>query len=223
MRLGRGELRIVGGEWRSRRLRFPAEPGLRPTPDRLRETLFDWLGDWIVGRRVLDLYAGSGALGLEALSRGAREAVFVERSAPIAAGLRKNLARLDVMPSSRQDTGAPAVLVECADALEFLRATPGRFDLVFVDPPWTANFAAPSLGLLAANPLLAADHRVYLEQPAAGCAGRQKPGAGPPVGWKTLKTARSGDAEGLLLHQEDAAPAAKKARKGRMNANPPNS
>src|SRR5690625_4440993 len=75
---GTGEVRIIGGTWRSRRIRFPGELDIRPTPDRLRETLFNWLGEWVIGRRVLDLFAGSGALGIEALSRGAREAVFVE-------------------------------------------------------------------------------------------------------------------------------------------------
>lgn len=180
-----GELRIVGGAWRGRRLRFAAAPGLRPTPDRLRETLFNWLGDWIVGRWVLDLYAGSGALGIEALSRGAAAAVFVERSASAAAALRANLERL----------GAESARVECTDALEFLHSAPGRFDLVLVDPPWASELAGESLALLTARQLLAADHRVYLEQPAASIAGVFDR-AGD---WEVVKTARAGEACGRLL------------------------
>ncbi|MGH8274665.1 MAG: 16S rRNA (guanine(966)-N(2))-methyltransferase RsmD [Gammaproteobacteria bacterium] len=204
-----GQLRIVGGHWRSRRLRFPAAPGLRPTPDRLRETLFDWLGEWIVGRRVLDLYAGSGALGIEALSRGAAEAVFIERSASVAAALRKNLARLDVAPSSRQDAGAPTARIECTDALGFLRDAPGFFDLVFLDPPYASDLAFASFALLAANPLLTPDHRVYLEQPTLARIGRDKPRSGAvvndlPAGWELLKSARAGGARGALLRREAA-------------------
>ncbi len=177
-----GELRIVGGAWRGRRLHFTAAPGLRPTPDRLRETLFNWLGDWIVGRRVLDLYAGSGALGIEALSRGAGGAVFIERSAPTAAALRANLGRL----------GAGAVRVECADAREFLHSASDRFDLVFVDPPWASGLAGDSLSLLAMHSLLAPDHRVYLEQ-AVDVADNFFPQ------WEEIKRTRVGGAYGRLL------------------------
>ncbi|MGH8428656.1 MAG: 16S rRNA (guanine(966)-N(2))-methyltransferase RsmD [Gammaproteobacteria bacterium] len=184
----RGELRIVGGTWRSRRIRFPAVPGLRPTPDRLRETLFDWLGPWIEGRRVLDLYAGSGALGLEALSRGAREAVFVERSRTVAAALRENLAALGAADAGR---------IECADALAFLHSDPDAFDLVFLDPPWASGLATASLTALATDGRLTTDHRVYLEL-------RATPEPTPlPTGWTELVATRVGEAVGqLLAHSE---------------------
>ena len=108
-----GELRIIGGAWRSRRIRFPDRPGLRPTPDRVRETLFNWLGQDLTGRDCLDLYAGSGALGFEAASRGARRVVMVERDAAALRALQANRALLD----------AAAVAVVCADALEFLQTS----------------------------------------------------------------------------------------------------
>ncbi|MDN5865438.1 MAG: 16S rRNA (guanine(966)-N(2))-methyltransferase RsmD [Gammaproteobacteria bacterium] len=182
-----GELRIIGGEWRSRRLRFPCEPGLRPTPDRLRETLFNWLGDWIQGRRVLDLFAGSGALGLEALSRGAAQAVFVECSSHVVAVLRSNLARLD----------ARAARIEEADALAFLGRARERFDIVFLDPPWASDLAGEALDGLAGGALLSGEHRVYLERPVTA-------GAGLPAGWERLKSARTGGVQADLLCRESA-------------------
>ncbi|MGA7966719.1 MAG: 16S rRNA (guanine(966)-N(2))-methyltransferase RsmD [Gammaproteobacteria bacterium] len=150
----RGELRIVGGVWRSRRLRFPAGPSLRPTPDRVRETLFNWLGPWVEGRRVLDLFAGSGALGLEALSRGAAEAVFVERERPAADALRANIETLGVDKAS----------VLCTDALRFLERTESSFDLVFIDPPYAGGLAWTALERLLARRLLRTGGQVYLEQ-----------------------------------------------------------
>lgn len=184
LRRHRGELRIIGGAWRGRRLRFPREPGLRPTPDRLRETLFNWLGDWIRGRRVLDLFAGSGALGLEALSRGAAEAVFVERSERVVAALRANAGRL----------GARAARVEAADAIEFLGRPGECFGLVLLDPPWASGLAPRALARLEADMLLSAGHRVYLESAASL-------GSAPPHGWERLKIARSGGVKAELLRR----------------------
>ena len=140
-----GSVRIIGGRWRGTRLPVPDRPGLRPTSDRARETLFNWLQPMLPGARVLDLFAGSGALGLEALSRGARSAVLVERD-------RRRCERLRAV-ADRLDGGGAARIVH-ADALGFLRAPTGeRFDLAFIDPPfdldlWGAAIATGT-GLLA--------------------------------------------------------------------------
>lgn len=179
-------MRIIGGRWRSRRVRFPAGAGLRPTPDRLRETLFNWLGAWIEGRRVLDLFAGSGALGLEALSRGAAAAVFLERSRTAARALEANV----------QGLGAVTAEVRCADALAWLRGASEAFDLVFIDPPYAQDLVRPALDILAERRLLGPGHRVYVERP--------KP-AKLPAGWEVLRRACAGSAEGLLSVRDAAA------------------
>jgi len=160
-----GSVRIVGGRWRGTRLPVADAPGLRPTSDRVRETLFNWLAPILPGARVLDLFAGSGALGLEALSRGGREALLVERDARLAESLRLTVARLRAEDEAR---------VVAADALAFLRAPlHGRFDIVFLDPPFAAD---PWPAVFAALPAwLAEDAWLYLESPAD--AGIQ-PGAG---------------------------------------------
>ncbi len=184
MRKRVGELRIVGGAWRSRRLRFPSVPELRPTPDRARETLFNWLGPWIEGRRVLDLFAGSGALGLEALSRGAAEAVFVEHARPVAAALRTNIEVL----------GATGASVVGTDALRFLARARDGFDLVFVDPPYAGELARIALERLLALQLLRAGGRVYLEHDGAAGAAFEIP---PPL--RLHRELRVGAVHGLLL------------------------
>ena len=119
-------VRIVGGSWRSRLIEIPKLPGLRPTPDRVRETLFNWLGQDLHGLRCLDLFAGSGVLGFEAASRGAAEVVLVERDARAAAALR----------ATAQALQATQVEVVRADAVEFARSTSRSFNLVFLDPPY---------------------------------------------------------------------------------------
>jgi 16S rRNA (guanine966-N2)-methyltransferase len=146
-------VRIIGGAWRSRVLRFPAVADLRPTPDRVRETLFNWLGQDLTGRRCLDLFAGSGALGFEALSRGAAEVVMVERSRAALAALRENGAQLGVGDRGRFVFG---------DALHFLDS-PGEtgFDVVFVDPPYGRGLADAVLARLPG--CLARDALVYVE------------------------------------------------------------
>lgn len=123
-----GKLRIIGGEFRSRIVDFDPAAGVRPTPDRVRQTLFDWLTPVIAGARCLDLFAGSGALGLEALSRGAAYATFVERDAAVAAALKRNAEKLDA-------TGRAQILAGSALALP--RTEP--FDLIFADPPYGAG------------------------------------------------------------------------------------
>ena len=129
-------VRIVAGAYRSRVLRFPARPGLRPTPDRVRETLFNWLGQDLSGRECLDLFAGSGALGFEAVSRGASSVVMVESDRQAFEALRQNAAALGCQGS---------VELVRADALEFMRDLARAFDIVFVDPP----FASGLFGRLA--------------------------------------------------------------------------
>lgn len=181
---GAGEVRIIGGTWRHRRIHFPAEPGIRPTPDRLRETLFNWLGEWIVGRRVLDLFAGSGALGIEALSRGAGEAVFVERSPTVAWALSANLERLQ----------ARCARVEKADARAWLKRASGPYDLVFLDPPYRSDAGPAVFTTLSKRGLLAPDHRVYREQ------ARSLAAEPPFAGWEVLRESRAGDAVGRLLY-----------------------
>ena len=124
---GRNSVRIIGGGWRGRRITFPDVPGLRPTPDRVRETLFNWLQHDIAGARCLDLFAGSGALGLEALSRGAKELVFVEQSVAASRALQEQLARLGAERRSQ--------VVEMG-AARYLRGAAPAFDIVFLDPPF---------------------------------------------------------------------------------------
>jgi len=150
-----GKVRLIGGRWRGTRLSVPDAPGLRPTSDRVRETLFNWLMPMLSGARVLDLFAGSGALGLEALSRGAAEAVLVERDPALAAALRETVARLQ---------GGDAATVVQGDALAWLASrSPQDFDLAFVDPPFGAGLWDEVLPRLL--PRLAADAWLYLETP----------------------------------------------------------
>ncbi len=165
-------VRIIGGQWRSRRIAFADAPELRPTPDRVRETLFNWLGQDLSGRRCLDLFAGAGALGFEALSRGAAEVVMVERSRSAAAALRDNAARL----------GASALQIVVGDALHFLAgAPPSRFDVVFVDPPYRSGLVAAVLERLPAA--LAGGASVYVESDAPLAL---------PSAWRVLRRGRAG-------------------------------
>lgn len=153
-----GRLRIIGGAWRSRRLTFPAIDGLRPTPDRVRETLFNWLQNVISGARCLDLFAGSGALGFEALSRGAAAAVMVDHHPQVLRSLRENARAL----------GADAASIVDADALAYLgNAAPAPFDIVFLDPPFALDLWQRCAERLESNGWLTADARIYLETPAA--------------------------------------------------------
>jgi len=122
-------VRIIGGDWRSRQIAFPDRRDLRPTPDRVRETLFNWLGQDLTGKTCLDLFAGSGALGFEAASRGARRVVMVESDAQTFRALQASRALLK----------ADAVELARADAIEFLRADAGLYDVVFLDPPFRSD------------------------------------------------------------------------------------
>ncbi len=149
----RNQLRIIAGQWRGWRLRFPNVPGLRPTPDRVRETLFNWLTPILPGARCLDLFAGSGALGLEALSRGAGEVVFVEQHAAAVAVLRENLVQL----------GVTTAQVNQADALRWLQRSPTPFDIVWLDPPFGQNWLVPVCAMLEQAGWLTATAWIYLE------------------------------------------------------------
>lgn len=149
------QLRIIGGQWRSRRLRFPAIDGLRPTMDRVRETVFNWLQQDIQGARVLDAFAGSGALGLEALSRGAREVIFLEKHAKAAMQIKDNLKQLDARNAQ----------VWAGDALVWLEQNPEPYDLVFLDPPFGKDLLQPALEKLTLLPgaLVYVEHEAKLQ------------------------------------------------------------
>ena len=151
MTAGRNRVRIIGGEWRSRQVRFLPAEGLRPTPDRVRETLFNWLGQRLDGMRCIDLFAGSGALGFEALSRGAASVLMVERDRDAAEQLRR----------SARELGATGARVVHGDALQFLARNDEVFDVAFVDPPYASALAPRAMQAL--HPRLAPAARVYVE------------------------------------------------------------
>ena len=150
MKRSPGTLRIIGGEWRRRLIEFDTAAGVRPTPDRVRQTLFDWLAPLIEGAHCLDLFAGSGALGLEALSRGAAHVTFVERAARPAGMIRAALEKLG---------GTERAVIVASDAMNY--SSPSRFDVVFLDPPFDSGLLKPALERLP--PLLKLGSRVYLE------------------------------------------------------------
>jgi 16S rRNA (guanine966-N2)-methyltransferase len=171
-------VRIIGGLWRSRILEFPDAEDLRPTPDRVRETLFNWLGRDLTGMACLDLFAGSGALGFEALSRGAASVVMIEKNPAALRALRDNAHKLD----------ATGLTVVRGDALEFVRGARSRFDVVFVDPPYRLGMQVAALGLLRG--LLAEGGRVYVESDAV---------FEPPRGWAIFRRSRAGNVHFHLL------------------------
>lgn len=173
-----GRVRIVGGVWRSRLIGVPSRPGLRPTPDRVRETLFNWLGQNLSGLACLDLFAGSGALGFEAASRGAARVVLVEQERAVVETLHASRAALD----------ATNVEIVAADALAYLAGERGRFDVVFLDPPFRQNVLSAVLPALP--PRLAPSARVYLE------AALPLPVSAP---WHELRRKRAGQVSYQLL------------------------
>ena len=149
-------IRIIGGEWRSRQLPFIEVPGLRPTPDRVRETLFNWLQGRISSARCLDLFAGSGAIGFEALSRYAAEVVLVEKHAKVAQQLRDNLASLKIEDERR-------ALIVNKDALMYVEETAEAFDIIFLDPPYRKGLLPKVLDQIVSRSLLNTDGIIYLE------------------------------------------------------------
>jgi len=168
---GRNRVRIIAGKWRSRVVKFPAAAHLRPTPDRVRETLFNWLGQRLDGLACLDLFAGSGALGFEALSRGARRVVMVESDRKVAQALRE----------SARSLGAAEVEVVNAEALAWLARASERFDLAFVDPPYASGLA--QLALAALPERMNPGARVYAESPQP---------LELSAAWRTLREDRAG-------------------------------
>ena len=183
-----GRLRIVAGKWRSRLLDVADVPGLRPTSERIRETLFNWLAPTIHGARCLDLFAGTGALGLEALSRGAGEVVLVEKSGPAATTLRANVGVL----------GAEGADVRQADAYQFIAAAMDKhFDIVFLDPPFATDSLGDLCRLLDETSLLGAGTLVYLEDD------RSRPPCELPTRWSLLKSGVAGNVRYSLAQVED--------------------
>jgi len=182
------ELRIIAGRWRGRRWRFPADTLIRPTPDRVRETLFNWLAPYIAGARVLDLFAGSGALGLEALSRGAASVDFVDSDVRCIEALRQRL--LEWQDSDRQSAGAPAEQHgRCfrADAADWLRMRREPYDLVFVDPPFAAGLWAPICAALEQGGWLTPQAFVYLELPVSASS------LEVPAAWRLWRSGKAGE------------------------------
>lgn len=178
------ELRIIGGRWRGRRIRFHAGPGVRPTPDRIRETLFNWLQPVVAGSRCLDLFCGSGALAIEALSRGAATVTLVDTSTAALQDAARNLERL----------GAQGYELARADALEWLRsAHPARWNIVFLDPPFGQDLLAGCLALLGQPGMLAPGARIYVE------SGSSEPLPELPDGWTLHREKTAGNVSYRLL------------------------
>ena len=183
------EVRVIGGTWKKSKLPVADRPGLRPTPDRVRVTLFNWLGQTLAGWRCVDAFAGSGALGFEAASRGAAEVVLLERDAVLVASLT----------ATRQRLGADTVRIERADALQWLaRAPAASFDVVFLDPPFDSPLLAPALA--AAARTVVAGGFVYAEGPEPA-----DPAAIAAVGLEPWRAGRAGAVHFALMRK--AAPA----------------
>jgi 16S rRNA (guanine966-N2)-methyltransferase len=172
------QVRIVGGALRSRLISFPAVAGLRPSPDRVRETLFNWLGQRLDGKQCLDLFAGSGALGFEAISRGAARVVMVEQQRAAVRALEDNAKRLE----------CAGLTIVAANALQYLAATQNRFDVVFIDPPFRQGLVPAVLDKLP--PRLNEGALVYVESELT---------LDVDAGWEIVKQSRAGDVKFQLL------------------------
>lgn len=175
-RRAQGRLRVIAGKWRSRKLIFPHQEKLRPTPDRVRETLFNWLRADLPGSRCLDLFAGSGALGFEAASRGAGEVVMVEQNRDAASALMQNIEML----------GAGNVELVIADAVDWLKKNQRVFDIVFLDPPFNSGLLDTCCSLLENGQSLAENARIYIEH-ASG-----DEDFNIPANWECLKKQSAG-------------------------------
>jgi 16S rRNA (guanine966-N2)-methyltransferase len=169
------KLRIIGGAWRGRKLDFPAIDAIRPTPDRVRETVFNWLQNHVAGARCLDLFAGSGALGFEALSRGAARVVFVDRDSRIVRYLRETLQRLQGAGEAHE-----------SDALAWLKRQPQPFDIVFLDPPFAADVLSEVCNRLESGGWLAPLAHIYIERAASNAPLEL------PVNWELIKSKTAG-------------------------------
>jgi 16S rRNA (guanine966-N2)-methyltransferase len=177
-------LRIIAGSWRGRRISFTSNTiNLRPTGDRIRETLFNWLGPRVVDARCIDMYAGSGALGFEALSRGAREVVFIEKDRMAARQLKDNLHLL----------GPDRGHVRQGDALQLLRSSSGNWDIVFLDPPFEGTDYGNLCTLLEKSDRLAPEALIYIEMP------RKLDWPALPENWQISKEKSAGQVRYALL------------------------
>lgn len=178
------QVRIIGGRWRGRRIAFPERAQLRPTPDRVRETLFNWLQPVIAGAQCLDLFAGSGALGLEALSRGAARAVMVENDAAVIAALTATVAQLP----------APEAEVRARDACDFLAQAATPFDVVFLDPPFAADLLPACFAALTRQQWIKPGGLIYIEAPASSPLAL-------PAGWVLVRSKSAGQVGYHLARQ----------------------
>ncbi len=181
---GANQLRIIGGRWRGTKLKFPNIAAIRPTPDRVRETVFNWLQTDVLDAQCLDLFAGSGALGLEALSRGARTVTLVDREVAIGSYLRDALQRLQCEQS----------IVQSMDSLEFLRGPSRPFDIVFLDPPFAAsmdtNLLSQVCTQLESRDWLSTHAWIYIESPAS--MGSPNSIANWPSNWALHRSKQTG-------------------------------
>lgn len=181
-------VRIIGGQWRGKKLSFPDVAGLRPTPDRIRETVFNWLQFHLHGARVLDLFAGSGAFGLEALSRGASYAVLVEKERNAVIQLNTHLRQLRIDNNAR---------VEHSDALRYLQHRPEQpFDVVFLDPPYGQNLLPPCMDQLENHQFLADNAYIYIE------AEKKLKTLPLPENWRLHRSKHSGQVSCHLVIRE---------------------
>jgi len=194
---GTNQLRIIGGMYRSRKLTFPSIPDLRPTGDRIRETLFNWLAPHIIGSRCMDLFAGSGALGMEALSRGASQVTFIDASSIACESIRSNLNLLD----PQLITNGKACVI-CANSLQWLTEESNhQFDIVFLDPPFSANLITACSEKLEHSGKLAPDCIIYTEQST-----QLEPTANKspttPASWLSIKSKRAGSVDYQLFNRK---------------------
>ena len=177
-----GKVRIIAGKWRGRKLDVIDSPALRPTPDRVRETLFNWIQQEIVGARCLDLFAGTGALGFEALSRDASEVVMVESSPKI----------VELLEQHAQTLKSENHSIELADGLSWLRQATKGFDIIFLDPPFEQGYIEKCCALIIEESLLNANGLVYIES---------EKNLTLPDGWYIKKQKVAGQVQSLLIEQ----------------------
>jgi 16S rRNA (guanine966-N2)-methyltransferase len=177
-----GKIRIIAGKWRGRKLDVIDTPGLRPTPDRVRETLFNWIQQEIVGARCLDLFAGTGALGFEALSRDASEVVMVESNPRIVDSLKQHAETL----KSENHT------IQLADGLSWLKQSTKSFDIIFLDPPFQQGYVEKCCDLIIEESLLNPNGLVYIES---------EKNLELPDGWQIKKQKKAGQVQSMLIEQ----------------------
>ena len=173
----RHTVRIIAGQWRHRLIRFDPGEALRPTPDGVRETAFNWLIPFIKGARCLDLFAGSGALGFEALSRGAGKVTMVDHQRPVCRRLKENAEML----------GTTQTNIVCSDALTYLRKTSDQFDIIFIDPPYDTLLATQTFNLLNRQTTITPDGVIYVE------SGTHKEPLALPSGWEIFRQKKQGE------------------------------